>query len=130
MPGRVVVYLPSPDGDDDGGLRGTAGRQLTCVYYFHGQPRRFAGGELRLYERVVRGGSVSPGEGFVTLDPADNSAVFFASSTPHEVRPVEVVSENFADSRFAITIWFRRGPRPSLLAAPSAAPAVALSPTS
>lgn len=105
----------------DNGSAGTAGRQLTCVYYFHGQPRRFTGGALRIYERVVRGGSVGPGERFVTLEPADNSAVFFASSTPHEVCPVEVASDDFADSRFAITIWFRRGPRPGVLTAPSAA---------
>lgn len=103
----------------DNGSAGTAGRQLTCVYYFHGQPRRFSGGDLRLYERVVRGGSVRPGEGCVTLTPADNSAVFFSSSTPHEVCPVEVASDAFADSRFAITIWFRRGTRPSVLAAPA-----------
>lgn len=104
----------------DNGSAGTAGRQLTCVYYFHGQPRRFSGGDLRLYERVVRGGAVTPGQGYVTLTPADNSAVFFSSSTPHEVCPVEVASDDFADSRFAITIWFRRGARPGVLAAPPA----------
>ena len=106
---------------NDDGTAAIADRRLTCVYYFHGQPRRFAGGELKIYERLVRGGRVTAGPEHVTLEPADNSAVFFASSAPHEVCPVAQTSADFADSRFSITVWFRLGPPPRCLEAPSAA---------
>lgn len=109
----------------DNGSAEVAARRLTCVYYFHGQPKRFSGGDLRIYERLVRGGRVTPGSGHVTVEPRDNSAVFFASSSPHEVCPVAQASEAFADSRFSITVWFRAGALPARLAERAAAAATA-----
>ena len=106
---------------NDDGRPELAERWVTCVYYFHGRPKRFSGGELKIYERLVRGGWIAPGSGHVTLDPMDNSAVFFASSSPHEVCPVQQTSDAFGDSRFSITVWFRRGPFPSLLGTPAPA---------
>ena len=94
----------------------TATRRISCVYYFHAQPRRFTGGELKVYDAWVteRGSTAAPT--CTTLTPIDNSIVFFPSNEFHEVRPVHVVSGAFRDSRFAITIWFREGPTPPQLA--------------
>lgn len=75
-------------------------RLITAVYYLHGQPRGFKGGELRLHP-------FGPGEA-VAVDPRDNQLVAFPSFAIHEVSPVEVPSGAFADSRFSVTTWFRR----------------------
>lgn len=100
--------------NDDGDAL-VADRRVTCVYYFHGQPKRFSGGDLKLYDRLVRGGRVEVGPGHVVVVPEDNTAVFFASSTPHEVCPVSQASADFAASRFSITVWFRIGTPPRCL---------------
>ena len=72
----------------DDGNEAVAGRRLTCVYYFHRQPKRFSGGELRLYDSVERNGRVERAETYLSVEPADNSAVFFPSHRFHEVRAV------------------------------------------
>jgi len=95
-----------------------AGRCLTCVYYFHRRPKRFSGGELWLYETVIRNGQAHRGQRHVSVVPADNTAVFFPSDVHHQVRPVRPRSDAFADSRFSVNVWFWAGEMPSL-AAPS-----------
>jgi Rps23 Pro-64 3,4-dihydroxylase Tpa1-like proline 4-hydroxylase len=100
-----------------------ANRRISCVYYFHARPRRFTGGELRLYDTwVTPSGSTAAGT-YTTLDPVDNSVVFFPADAFHEVCPVHRESEDFGDSRFTVTIWFREGPWPAQVnteAAPTA----------
>jgi Rps23 Pro-64 3,4-dihydroxylase Tpa1-like proline 4-hydroxylase len=90
----------------------TANRRISCVYYFHTGPRRFTGGELKLYDTwVTPTGSTAAGT-YTTLTPVDNSIVFFPSDAFHEVCPVHCETEAFGNSRFTITIWFREGQRP------------------
>jgi hypothetical protein len=98
----------------------TASRRISCVYYFHASPRRFTGGELKLYDSWVtdRGSTAAPT--CTTLTPIDNSIIFFPSDEFHEVCPVQLETEAFRDSRFAITIWFREGQRPAQLAGAAA----------
>jgi len=110
---------------NDDGDSVVADRRVTCVYYFHGQPKRFSGGELKIYERAVRGGRVEAGPRHVTVEPEDNSAVFFASSSPHEVCPVVQESADFGDSRFSLTVWFWLGSPPRCLEGPSEPPQAA-----
>ena len=78
-----------------------AARVLSAVYYFHAEPKRFSGGELRLF----RLGSES---GFVDIEPLQNSLIAFHSWMRHEVRPVAVPSGEFRDYRFAVNCWYRR----------------------
>jgi hypothetical protein len=92
-----------------------AGRCLTCVYYFHDRPKRFTGGELWLYDTVVRGTHAEKGNRYVSIDPPDNTAVFFASDVYYEVRPLCRQSESFGDSRFSINVWFCQGETPQCL---------------
>lgn len=106
-----------------------AGRCLTCVYYFHDHPKRFTGGELWLYDTVLRGAHAEIGNRHVSVDPADNTAVFFASDVYHEVRPVCRQSESFGDSRFSINVWFWLGETPQCLTpSPLDSPAIATAP--
>jgi len=87
----------------------SSGRRLSFVYYFHEQPRRFEGGELRLYDhRLNELGQLVADETFQTIEPADNSIVFFPSNALHEVRPVRVVGDPDAPgaTRFTLTGWF------------------------
>ena len=76
-------------------------RALSAVHYFHAEPKRFSGGELRLF----RLGSES---GFVDIEPLQNSLIAFHSWMRHEVRPVAVPSGEFRDYRFAINCWYGR----------------------
>jgi len=92
-----------------------ANRRISCVYHFHSTPRRFTGGELKLYDTWVMDQKTTAAATCTTLIPLDNSLVFFPSNIFHEVCPVHRESEEFADSRFAITIWFREGQWPAAL---------------
>jgi predicted 2-oxoglutarate/Fe(II)-dependent dioxygenase YbiX len=91
----------------------TANRRISCVYYFHTSPRRFTGGELKLYDTwVTPTGSTAAGT-YTALTPVDNSIVFFPSGAFHEVCPVHCETDAFDGSRFTMTIWFREGQRPA-----------------
>jgi hypothetical protein len=96
--GRIEVQIAaSNDGDYfrlhmDGGPPDT--REISFVYFLHGEPRRFTGGEL-----CVAGETVLP-EG--------DTLVFFPSVSPHEVLPLSVPSRTFADSRFTVNGWIHR----------------------
>ncbi|HKU87225.1 MAG TPA: 2OG-Fe(II) oxygenase [Casimicrobiaceae bacterium] len=80
-------------------------RHLTYVYYFNRAPKGFTGGELRVYDDVVRNGKLARAESFQTIDPANNRIVLFWAKTMHEVMPVRVPSRAFADARFTVNGW-------------------------
>ena len=90
-----------------------ANRRISCVYYFYASPRRFTGGELRVYDTWVTPSGSTAAATYTTLTPVDNSIVFFPSDKFHEVCPVRCETDAFAGSRFTMTIWFREGPRPT-----------------
>jgi hypothetical protein len=77
------------------------GRILSGVYYFHGSPKGFDGGELRLHTGLAGGGDVS----FSDIAPVHNSLAVFPSWLAHEVLPVRCASGRFVDSRFAVNCW-------------------------
>ena len=91
----------------------TSKRRISCVYYFHASPRRFTGGELKLYDTWFTPSGSTAAATYTTLTPLDNSIVFFPSDAFHEVCPVHCETEAFGGSRFTITIWFREGQRPA-----------------
>ena len=94
-------------------------RVLSAVYYFYADPKRFSGGELRLY-------SFGPLEdaSHVDLEPLRNGLVAFPSWLPHEVRPIRVSSGRFEDYRFALNCWYCRtlAPAPQHAEANASAP--------
>ena len=79
-------------------------RVMTVVYYFHKQPKGFAGGRLRLCGLDFRA------EGAVCheIEPRFDRAVFFPSWYPHEVSTVQCRSGAFEDGRFAFTCWVNK----------------------
>jgi SM-20-related protein len=98
-------FHPHTD-DDDGELRG---RQLTFVYFFHREPRRFGGGELRIFDTVLINGVPTATQRFSQLIyPLQNQIVFFPSSYLHEIVPVICPSRDFANSRFTVNGWYRQ----------------------
>jgi Rps23 Pro-64 3,4-dihydroxylase Tpa1-like proline 4-hydroxylase len=82
----------------DNGTRETEARVITFVYYFHGHPKAFDGGELLIHQSA----------GPVTIKPENDSMVFFNSRTKHEVKKVVCASRRFEDGRFTLNGWVRR----------------------
>ena len=102
------------DGDyykvhNDNGSSETATRQLTYVYYFYREPKPFSGGELLIYDSKIENNYYVKAESFKTVEPRNNSIVFFLSRYLHEVLPVSCPSKAFTDSRFTINGWVRNG---------------------
>ena len=80
-------------------------RHLTYVYYFNRQPKGFGGGELRIYDDVVRNGKLARAETFSVIEPRHNRIVLFWARTMHEVMRVDIPSRAFADARFTVNGW-------------------------
>ena len=107
--GRGGFFVPHVDTGD----ARVYGRRISCVYYFHQIPKRFSGGELKLYDMwSTPTGSTGAGT-YTTFEPLDNSLVFFPSDAFHEVCPVYPETDAFADSRFTVTIWFWEAEAPA-----------------
>jgi hypothetical protein len=81
-------------------------RVLSCVYYFSPTPRRFSGGELRLYGLPTLSKAAAPA--FVDIVPETDTLVVFPSWMRHEVLPVSVPSGAWMDSRFSLNCWLHR----------------------
>ncbi|MCN9241532.1 2OG-Fe(II) oxygenase [Streptomyces sp. RY43-2] len=90
-------------------------RLLTFVYYLHGTPRPFQGGELRVFDVPV---PLTPEKTATWGDrtwrdwePEHDSIVFFRPTVWHEVRKVICPSGRPEDSRFAVNGWLCRRPK-------------------
>ncbi|MDZ8090090.1 MAG: 2OG-Fe(II) oxygenase [Nostoc sp. DedQUE12b] len=93
---------------NDNGSSDTDTRELTYVYYFYQEPKSFSGGELLIYDSKIENNLYVNAETFKTVEPRNNSIVFFLSRYMHEVLPVNCPSQAFGDSRFTINGWVRR----------------------
>lgn len=92
----------------DNGTANLTSRKLTYIYYFFRQPKAFIGGELILYDYRKHRGVYVKAETFKTIEPRNNSIVFFQSDLMHEVLPVVCPSQAFVDSRFTLNGWVHR----------------------
>lgn len=81
-------------------------RLVSLVIYLNEQPKRFEGGELRLYPQINPAGMSD--QGAIDIVPEHGLAVAFSSWMPHEVRPVACPSGEFRHARFAINCWVLR----------------------
>ncbi|MBE9131320.1 2OG-Fe(II) oxygenase [Tychonema sp. LEGE 07196] len=93
---------------NDSGSPDTASRFFTYVYYFYREPKAFSGGELLIYDSKVENNFYVAADTFRTVEPRNNSIVFFLSRYMHEVLTVSCPSKAFADSRFTINGWVRK----------------------
>jgi hypothetical protein len=98
--GRGGASVPRVDADNFQ----ASGPRILCIYYFHQVPKRFSGGELKLYDTWVTPTGSTGAETSTTLEPVDNSLVFFPRDAFHEVCPVYSETDAFADSSLAIAI--------------------------
>jgi len=103
----------SNDGDffhfhSDNGSDRVASRHLTFVYFFHREPRRFEGGELRIHDSRLDGDQYVSDGTYQSIVPQQNQIVFFPCEMMHEITPVKCESQLFADSRFTLNGWLRR----------------------
>lgn len=108
-----IQITASNDGDffrchTDNGSGEVAQREITFVYFFHREPKKFQGGELRIYDSRMENGEFVPTLNYRTIVPQQNQLVLFASSLSHEITAVECPSRAFADSRFTVNGWFHR----------------------
>jgi Rps23 Pro-64 3,4-dihydroxylase Tpa1-like proline 4-hydroxylase len=87
-------------------------RVLSCVYYFAATPRRFSGGELRLYGFPDLANAKTGEWPIVDVTPETDTLVAFPSWLRHEVLPVRVPSRAWADGRFSINCWLHRSAPP------------------
>ncbi|BAY33163.1 prolyl 4-hydroxylase alpha subunit [Nostoc carneum NIES-2107] len=118
LPSFPITYIESQltahnDGNyfkihNDNGSPETSLRELTYVYYFHQEPKQFSGGELLIYDSKIINNFYVNSESFTTIEPRNNSVVFFLSRYLHEVLTVNCPSQFFADSRFTINGWVNR----------------------
>jgi len=83
-------------------------REITFVYFFHREPKKFRGGELRIYDSRWENNSYVPTANCHTIVPEQNQMVLFNSSLAHEITPVECASGAFADSRFTVNGWLHK----------------------
>lgn len=80
-------------------------RKVSYVYYFHRKPKRFAGGDLLLYDTDVSNNELTPK--FTKITPLNNSIIFFPSGYFHQVTPVQCDTDDFGDGRFTLNGWIR-----------------------
>jgi Rps23 Pro-64 3,4-dihydroxylase Tpa1-like proline 4-hydroxylase len=83
-------------------------RELTFVYFFYREPKAFSGGELIVYDTVVKDGYHTPVGPFQVIHPRQNQIVFFPSYCLHEVTTIGCPSRAFADSRFTLNGWLHQ----------------------
>lgn len=93
---------------NDDGVPEISNRELSYVYYFYREPKPFSGGELLIYDSKIENNLYIATETFKTVEPRNNSIVFFLSRYMHEILPVICPSKAFADSRFTVNGWVRR----------------------
>ncbi len=93
---------------NDNGSPETVLREITYVYYFYREPKHFSGGELLIYDSQISHNFYINSDSFKTVEPRNNSIIFFLSRCMHEVLPVNCPSKVFADSRFTINGWVNR----------------------
>ena len=113
-PSQIEVQLTAHnDGNyykvhNDNGSEDAATRTISYVYYFYREPKGFSGGELRLYDLAVDNSYYIQADSHHTIEPFNNSIIFFPSHLMHEVMPVVCPSRSFADSRFTLNGWIRQ----------------------
>jgi SM-20-related protein len=83
---------------------GGSERYLSWIYYFHPQPKRYAGGDLILFDsnRLRENHRFDDGK-YTRYIPVDNQLVCFPSCFFHGVTPVELLQPDFESNRFAIS---------------------------
>jgi len=89
------------DAHRDDSMPRTANRRVSYVYFFHRVPRRYAGGELLVFDTSADSKRYSI-TNFTKVVPVDNMLIMFPSRFWHAVVPVQCDSPDPGDTRFVI----------------------------
>lgn len=92
----------------DGNSPETALRVVNFVYFFHQTPKPFTGGELLVYDSQIVNTQLTVAQTYKTVEPRNNSMVFFLTSNAYEVLRVYPNSPAFRDRCFRVQGWMRR----------------------
>ncbi len=68
--------------------------EITCIYFFHKEPRPHSGGEVRLRK----------GEFLHVVEPRNNAVMIHPTSALEEVLELRVPTGEFEDSRFQVSV--------------------------
>jgi hypothetical protein len=79
-------------------------RRLTYVYYFHRMPRRFAGGDLLLFDGDGEGGTFQD-FAYTRIAPLHNSLILFPSDRIHGVTQVDCPEADPMAARWTVHGW-------------------------
>ncbi|CAB4602447.1 unannotated protein [freshwater metagenome] len=101
--GHGDFFGPHRDDIGPSGTPETRARRVSLAFHLNSVPKRFEGGELRLYDYRVFNGESVPANTFVALEPEDNTLIAFLSGTRHDVASVRFEDNAFAGRRFSIT---------------------------
>ena len=110
---RVELEVTAHRGGDffvphrDNGYARSDSRLVSFAYYFHREPKGFAGGELLLYDTCVAMHNYRAAV-FSRIEPVNNSLVFFPSDYYHEILPVCAKGNAFENARFTVNSWLHR----------------------
>lgn len=77
-----------------------ADRVLSLVYYLHAEPKIFSGGNLVMHTLM--------GDERRVIEPRHDRLVAFPSIAPHEVEPISLPGNTFANARFSLVCWLGR----------------------
>jgi len=80
-------------------------RQLSFVYYFHEEPKKWKGGEISFtHSPIYNGTPLDKNTEPITITPENNMAVIFGSYTAHMVKPT-TSPKTFSKGRFSVNCW-------------------------
>lgn len=77
-----------------------ADRVMSLVYYLHAEPKAFSGGNLVMHALM--------GDERKVIESRHDRLVAFPSIAPHEVEPIQLPGNAFADGRFSVVCWLGR----------------------
>jgi Rps23 Pro-64 3,4-dihydroxylase Tpa1-like proline 4-hydroxylase len=99
--GDGEYYKPHVDNSPEAVER----RELSFVYFCHSHPRKFEGGELRIYATRLYTGIQDPDVRVHVISPEANRMVFFQGDFLHEICPVVCHSNRLVDTRLTVNGW-------------------------
>jgi SM-20-related protein len=83
-------------------------RQITFVYYFNEEPKKYKGGEIQFTNSPIHNGKkADKNTESITIEPENNMAVVFGSNTAHMVLPTKS-PKTFNKGRFSVNCWIGR----------------------
>tara|TARA_R110000824_G_scaffold279475_1_gene467683 strand:- start:63 stop:722 length:660 start_codon:yes stop_codon:yes gene_type:complete len=83
-------------------------RQLTMVYYFHEEPKKYKGGEISFTRSPISMGvPMDKNAKPMVIKPENNMAVIFGALTAHTVYPT-TSPKIFSQGRFSVNCWIGR----------------------